>query len=1138
MVAGGEGIAMDAAAGNHRLTDKRRALVALRRMQERLDAADRSRREPIAIVGMSCRFPGEANSLEAFWDLLRAGRCAVTKVPSDRWDADALFDSDPSAPGKICSRYGSFVNDADCFDASFFGISGREAISMDPQQRLLLEVIWEALENAGLAPDRLAGTRTAVYTGICFNDYGRRHFFSGDVRRIDPWCGTGIAGSVASGRVSYVLGLRGPNLPVDTACSSSLVAVHLACQSLRLGEADVALAAGVNLLLSPEPSIYFTKVGALAPDGLSKTFDAAADGYGRGEGCAAVVLKRVSDAVSAGDAVLAVIRGSAVNHDGRTAGLTVPNGLAQKEVIAAALNAAQVEPGCVDYIEAHGTGTFLGDPIEMHALYESLVAGVRRDRRLLVGSVKTNIGHLEAAAGLAGLIKSVLALRHAEIPPHLHLRRLNPEIAAHAPDIDIPTTRTPWLGGSRPKMAGVSAFGFSGTNAHVLLEEAPARQSVPDRAVGLLVFSAKTKPALDELRRRYIELLGRTPSGDWPAICQSAALRRSHFPHRIAVMARSGEEALQQLLGTPAPPSDTCDEPVLAAARRYLQGEPVEWSQVFGATPYAVVTVPNYPFQRERYWLDPPNTSNSNGHAPPSHELLGRRLRSPLKQVQFESQINAGNPAWLADHRVFGEVILPASAYLEMAVHAAAECQEIGRSAEVSVSHLRLLEPLRVPAPGGESVAMQLVEDAGAFRIFSLGPGERREWVVHAEGNFSSPDALDPAVTGVKVAAIQERCPTWLDRDDFYAELRARGLQYGKQFQRIERLWLGRGEVLAQLVPDETPSLFRVHPAMLDAGLQALYANTEPHSGGCYVPVGFETVRSFAAVQGPCWCHATVGEGGIGELRLFSDDGTPLLQISGARFQLVDATWLQRTKSSVPTSDFYQSRWIEQPPAASVGVSARWLVVGSSDAAAADVASQLATAGCDALPARDGTIDTALAEIESAGGDWGCVFVGHAGSVPDLETTTGEEILDHQQIILGGLLRVTRELLRKRLDSRWRGLWVVTSRAQCVGENERTQDLEAASLWGFRRSIAAENPELRARAVDLDGLNSCAALTRELTSELSSDDQIAFRGSRRFVMRLLQAPVEVNSRAVRLELAKVGQLDSLRISPAARHALG
>ena len=504
--------------------------------------------EPIAIIGLACRLPGARNADE-YWELLRSGKDAVTEVPPERWPVDAFYDADPEAPGKMYTRRAGFVTDVDQFDAAFFGVAPKEAVNMDPQQRLLLEVSWQALENAGLAPDRLAGSLTAVYLGISTSDYAQLQQRGTGLPGVNAYTGTGNAFSVAAGRVSYVLGLQGPNFPVDTACSSSLLAVHLACQSLRSGESNLALAAGVNLILAPDGLIYFCKLRALAADGRCKTFDAKADGYVRGEGCGVVVLKRLSDAKRDGDRILAVVRGSAVNHDGRSNGLTAPNGSAQETVLRAALADGGVEPEQVGYIEAHGTGTALGDPIEVQALHAVLGAKRRKDRPFLLGSAKTNIGHLEAAAGVAGIIKVVLALQHAEVPPHLHFERPNPLIPWDEVPVRIPTALTPWPAEHGTRLAGISSFGFSGTNVHVVLEEAPPAPAPAfvDRPLHLLTLSARTAPALHEQVRQLATHLESHPDLALADVCFTANIGRARLPQRLAVVSGSLAEAGQAL---------------------------------------------------------------------------------------------------------------------------------------------------------------------------------------------------------------------------------------------------------------------------------------------------------------------------------------------------------------------------------------------------------------------------------------------------------------------------------------------------------------------------------------------------------------------------------------------------------------
>jgi len=464
----------DASTPEHAAEVLKKTYLAFKRAQARADALEARRSEPVAIIGMACRLPGGANDPESFWDLLRRGGDACGPVPPDRWEGERFYNPAPDAPGQTHAARANFLNvPVDAFDAPFFGISAKEAISLDPQQRLLLEVSWGALEDSGIDPTSLRGSRTGVFTGLASDDYAQAHRHSGRLDLIDGYALTGTCFAPAAGRISYTFGFEGPSMAIDTACSSSLVAVHLACQSLRDGETDLALAGGVNLILSPVFHIASSKLGTISPDGLCKTFDSSADGYGRGEGCGIVVLRRLADAQARGDRILAVIRGTAVNQDGKSNGLTAPNGLAQERVIREALDRSGLEPGDIGYIEVHGTGTALGDPIEVEAIGRVMLNRRPAEAPVILSTAKANIGHLEAAAGVAGLIKAVQCLRHGEIPPHLHLTNPSPHIPWGQYPFKVVTEVTPWPAGAAPRRAGVSSFGFSGTNAHVIVEAAP-----------------------------------------------------------------------------------------------------------------------------------------------------------------------------------------------------------------------------------------------------------------------------------------------------------------------------------------------------------------------------------------------------------------------------------------------------------------------------------------------------------------------------------------------------------------------------------------------------------------------------------------------------------------------------------------
>ncbi len=534
-----------------KLSPKRLALLALE-LQTKLDKLEKqqpSQAEPIAIVGMACRFPGGANTPEAYWQLLRNGVDAISDVPPDRWDAEANYDPDPHTPGKIATRWGGFVQNIDQFDPQFFGISPREALTMDPQQRMLLEVSWEALEAAGYAPDKRAGSKTGVFVGICNGDYYHHLTVNGD-DGIDMYLATGTAHSVASGRVSYVLGLQGPSISVDTACSSSLVSTHLAIQSLRNHECDMALAGGVNAILSISTTMALSRAGMMAPDGRCKAFDASANGFVRGEGCGMVVLKRLSEAMADGDQVLAVIHGSALNQDGRSNGLTAPNGPSQESVIKAALADARLSSAAIDYVETHGTGTSLGDPIEAQALGAALGEGHSAEHPLLIGSAKTNLGHLESAAGVAGLMKLVLSIQHGEIPPQLHLKQLSPYIPWDDLPLSVVTEATPWAGKDGQRIGSVSSFGFSGTNAHIIVGSAPAAEpKVPtiERPQHLITLSGKSEAALREEAAHIQTYLTDHADVSLPDFGYTLNAGRAHFNHRLSIISADVAGAQQSL---------------------------------------------------------------------------------------------------------------------------------------------------------------------------------------------------------------------------------------------------------------------------------------------------------------------------------------------------------------------------------------------------------------------------------------------------------------------------------------------------------------------------------------------------------------------------------------------------------------
>ncbi len=584
-------------------------------------------KEGVAVIGAGCQYPGGCNSLEDYWAFLRQGKFAIGGIPPGRW---------PRGPGEPPPCKGGFLPEPFpyAFDAAFFGIPPKEAEALDPQQRLLLETAWRACEDAGLVPDPEAGRQIGVFLGISTADYQSAQLWRPDLAGINLFTATGVSFAAAAGRLSYVFGFEGPCLAIDTACSSSLVAVHQACQALRSGECEAALVAGVNALLAPNLNACLSSMGLLSADGRCKAFDASGDGYVRAEGCGALVLKMADRARRDGDQILAVLRGSAVNQDGRSNGLTAPSRRAQERVIRQALANADLSPGDIDYVEAHGTGTPLGDAIELGALIETYAANRDPEAPLLVGSCKTNIGHLEAGAGIAGLLKAILSLRHAVIPPHLHLDRPTSEVKWSDVALRVPTETTSWPETGRPRRAGVSSFGFSGTNAHVIVEEAP-RETMTEPASAspvLLPLSARTPAALETLTANIADWLEAAPR-NLADVGLTLGIGRTAFPHRRAVVGKTAAELAARLRDEiPQNPGAAEGEPMSRKleelARLWMEGGEVDWARLYEPYGARITSAPGHPFQRHRYWPD--SLGDDSEPAPPAaSSAVSRAISTP-----------------------------------------------------------------------------------------------------------------------------------------------------------------------------------------------------------------------------------------------------------------------------------------------------------------------------------------------------------------------------------------------------------------------------------------------------------------------------------------------------------------------------
>lgn len=678
---------MDSSMYDKQLNLIKRSLLAIEKLELQVKALKAARTTPVAVIGAACRFPGAANDPAAFWEILSDKKDAVIPLPDKRWDMEAFYDSCPNTPGKMYNDKGGFIYGVDEFDAGFFNISPVEAITMDPQQRLVLQTSWHALEDACIPPDSLKESQTGVFIGIGQNDYAYLLSRQPGPGCINPYFGSGNGHCFVAGRISYVLGLQGPSLAVDTACSSSLLATHLACQSLHAGECDTALAGGVQLMLSPLTSIYLSQTRALSLTNRCSSFSKAADGFVRSEGVGMVVLKRLDDALKDGDKILCVIKGSAANHDGNSSGITVPNGLAQQRLIRAAMKAAGVVSGsAIRFVEAHGTGTALGDPIELEALGNVYGSGQNPDMPLWVGSVKSNIGHLEAAAGVASLIKTSLVLQHKRIPPNLHFAEPNPLFNWSQYSLKVPVETTALASKEGPLLAGISGFGLSGSNVHIIVEEAPAAGGVGiDLPCQVFTISAKSpERLLTKIKETHRYLKSRPPQ-NLADVAYTVNAGRQHFAHRVAWVVTSPQALLEELekidtvqdirlyqerLAALPPDPETAQlvEKSLSLLRwpaatgekgelqcfhdlcvMYVASKPIDWRKLYAECNYKKLSFLLTPFEQQRYWIDmlvqPASPTGINHSANKKENVLERQNGHLHPDIQQTAGKDAHAPA-------------------------------------------------------------------------------------------------------------------------------------------------------------------------------------------------------------------------------------------------------------------------------------------------------------------------------------------------------------------------------------------------------------------------------------------------------------------------------------------------------------
>ncbi|PYQ42300.1 MAG: hypothetical protein DMF77_13265 [Acidobacteria bacterium] len=1113
--------------------------------------------EPIAIVGLGCRFPGGGSSPQAFWQLLKDGVDAVSEVPADRWDGEALYDVDPEAPGKSSTRWGAFLERLEDFDAAFFGISPREATRMDPQQRLLLEVAWEALEDAGQPVERLAGRQAGVFVGIhsLSSDYFLRQAAS--LPDIDAYTSTGVAHSIMANRLSYVLDLRGPSLAVDTACSSSLVAVHLACQSLRLGECDLALAGGVNLMLAPEPTVAFSKLNMMAADGRCKTFDARADGFVRGEGAGLVVLRRLSDALASGDPVVAVIRGTATNQDGATNGITAPSGLAQQAVVRRALEIGGVDPGRVSFVETHGTGTALGDPIEVEALAKALGHG---DGPCFLGAVKTNIGHLEAAAGIAGLIKTALCLRHRYIPANLHFRSPNPHLELGQTRFVVSVEGRPWPSADGElRLAGISSFGFGGTNAHVVLEEAPpisAPAAVEEGSPLALPFSARSAEGLRALAADYAAFLAQ-PDADSRSrldVAYTTGVRRSHLPYRGAVVGTSRKEwiaALRHLAERPA--RSSLPEPPAGLVFTY-SGQGPQWP---GMGLGLHRREPAFRAVLERADHD-------------IRRLAGWSLLDALQPSEPEARLrrtDVAQPALFALQAALTELLRSWGVEPDAILgHSGGEV-----AAAWAAGVLSFEDALRVAVERGR--LMQAAAGQGEMAAVEL-PFEEVEAEIVLSGfavEIASVNSPTSTVIAGEAAAVEALVARLEQRAVFCKPLATGFAFHSRQMERFQDDLVRALHDISAL-PPRTPLFSTL------TGRRAENADHGPRywARGIRERVRFADAVAACAAEGheafleigphPVLapmirrCTAMVGREltAVASLRRKEDEAKAMLEALAGLYRLGHTVDWSRFLPpggrvvGLPTYPWQRKRyWVEDersvvaapglPPIAAVPTAladpladltyvvewprrerqrraartaegpGSWLILSDRSGVGTVLAGRLRDRGetCVTLFA-DAT--GAATELRRVLQDWKSNGVPRRGVVhlwtldsPPADHATPETLEQAHSFGCVSALHVARALAA----SPGPRLWLATRNAQPAGET--TGPLEAAQspLWGFGRVFALEHPDAWGGLVDLDRaspLDGAARLFEEITAP-DGEDQVAFRGEERRVARLVRAPI-------------------------------
>ncbi|QMT59046.1 beta-ketoacyl synthase N-terminal-like domain-containing protein [Legionella sp. PC997] len=860
-------------------TTLKKSLLMIQKLKKLLQEQNDKLFDPVAIIGMSCRLP-EANNPQEFWELLCQSKNIISPIPEERWEllqgTREVIQRDPNLP-----YWGGYLRQIEAFDAYFFGISPREAMRMDPQQRILLEVAYESLEDAGLTVDALAGSNMGVFSSLYASQFSHLQKLDSDMDAL--FIPTGSAISMAANRLSYLFDLRGPSLVLDTACSSSLIAIQLACLNLQAKLCDTALVSAVNINLLPSIHSVLAKATMLSPSGQCHTFDAKADGYVQGEGAGSIVLKPLAKALQDKDRIYAVITGSAMNQDGKTNGLTAPNGLQQEQLLRSAYRMAKTDPAHVSYVECHGTGTFLGDPIEIQALGEVLGKNRAVENPCWIGSVKTNVGHLEPAAGIVSVIKVALALKNRLIPPHLNFANANPHIPFDRYSLSIPCKAEPLPRYGEVSIAGVSGFGFGGANAHLVLressvEEQPTCTNTLTKDKELFTLSTKEPAALTDLIDRWCGYLKNHPETNLAQLCYNLHIRRSHFTQRLVIITDSIADLYQklaQLCKNPVAPiegvfinnepkksnystpiSEFSDMDEITLAKNYVEQVPIDWKKYEERRVYAPLDMPFYPWQRKIYW---PSLDQGFNEKNTAYPMRGKSLSSPLSARQFE---------FVFDTKVMPEVqdtfyVLHAGYYLEMLAYAAKQLQQ---HISFKVQNLNYLSPILVLDE--KTVVVHLIiepnekSDNSSFRFYSNDGKEN--WIEHATGTL----VLNTTHSYKKIETkteLMQRLPVCGTMELFYNRITSMGMPAGNTIRWAHQYWTNSDELFCELrepKPAERGKQFvtQMHPGIIDACIQTLFLLLPQQFSKPYIASHMGTLEFYGSLEDQKYVYTQLKE--------------------------------------------------------------------------------------------------------------------------------------------------------------------------------------------------------------------------------------------------------------------------------------